>query len=127
MEWGADQQILMWTFWLIIHPKLDYGLIVYCSASEAALRTLDVVMNEAMFKRSVAFKTSPVRKFSTEPSLAVYRKDITLQISQCFCRSCPNATPSLVIRAKEALVYYKIPNQSIAFHYIKVLYLEDDP
>ena len=81
-EWGADQQILMRTYRLVIRPKLDYGCIVYSSASEATLKTLDVVMNEAMRISSGAFRTSPVVSLAVltaEPPLSVCRKNYTLR------------------------------------------------
>ena len=72
----------MRTYRLIIRPRFDYGWIVYSSASEAMLGTLDVVMNEAMRISSVVFKTSPVtglKVLTAEPPLAICRKDLTLR------------------------------------------------
>ena len=117
-ECGADQQILMGT----------YRLRTY--------RTLGVVMNEAMLISSGAFKTSPVtslKVLTTEPPLAIRRKYLTLRYyfkSKChfqnpaygcvidaqlemFFKSRLSATPSFVIRAKEAMEHYKIPNQPV--------------
>ena len=135
-EWGADQQILMRIYRLIIRPKLGYGCIVYSSASEAMLRTLVVVMNEAMCISSGAFKTLPdtsLEVLTTEPPIAIRRKDLTLRYyfkSKChfqnpaygcvidqklemYFKSRPSATPFFAIRAKEAMEHYKIPNQPV--------------
>ena len=79
-EWGADRDILMRTYRWIRRPKLDYGCVIYNSASEQTLRTLNAVLNEAMRICSDAFKTTPVECLhvvTNEPSLCESRKNLT--------------------------------------------------
>ena len=59
-SWGADTEIGMRLYKAVIRPKIDYGCIVYGSASETTLRSLDVVVIEATRITSRAFKTTPV-------------------------------------------------------------------
>ena len=78
-NWGADQHIMLQTYRLIIRPKIDYGCLAYGSASEALLRKLDAVHNEALRLCSGAFKSSPIESLyilMNEPSLTDRRKDL---------------------------------------------------
>ena len=59
LSWGADQDILMRTYRLIIQPKLDYGSVVYGPASAQNLKRPDVIPNEAMKISTRAFKPHP--------------------------------------------------------------------
>ena len=57
---GASQQFLLHMYKIYIRGKLDYGAIVYCSASLSDLKVLDVIDNEALRIATGAFKSSPV-------------------------------------------------------------------
>ena len=43
-KWGADQETLLRIYRALIRSKIDYGCIVCGSASETALKHLDVVV-----------------------------------------------------------------------------------
>ena len=76
---GADQWILLHVYRLIIRPKLDYGSIIYGSASNTILQQLDAVHHDALRISTGAFKSTPVENLyilCTEPSLADRRRDI---------------------------------------------------
>ena len=45
-EWGADQTTLLKLYRSLVRSKLDYGCIVYGSASKTALAKLDPVHNQ---------------------------------------------------------------------------------
>ena len=47
-EWGADQTTLLKLYRSLVRSKLDYGCIVYGSASKVALAKLDPVHNQGL-------------------------------------------------------------------------------
>ena len=63
-EWGADTEVLMRLYKAIIRPKVDYGNIVYGAASEAVIKQLNGVLNEAMKISTGAFKSKPVKSLN---------------------------------------------------------------
>ena len=60
LEYGATQQSLLKIYRIYIRSKLDYGSIVYSSASMRDLKSLDVVCNDAIRIATGAFKSSPI-------------------------------------------------------------------
>lgn len=81
-SWGADKEISMRLYRAVIRPKLDYGCVVYGSASTALLKELEVIANEAMRISSGAFKSSPIKCLNilcNEPELSLRRMDLTLR------------------------------------------------
>ena len=59
-NWGGDQLMVIRIFRSIKRSILDYGAVVYGSASERNLNALDNITNEALRIASGAFKTTPV-------------------------------------------------------------------
>ena len=53
-------------YWTIVRSKLDYGCIVYGTASSANLRQLDSIHNAGLRLALGAFCTSPVSSMYTE-------------------------------------------------------------
>ena len=47
-EWGADQTTLLKLYSSLVRSKLDYGCLVYGSASKTALAKLDPVFNQGL-------------------------------------------------------------------------------
>ena len=81
-EWGADGEVLMRLYRAVIRPKIDYGCQVYGAASNASLKRLDGVANEAMRISAGAFKSTPVnslRILTNEPELQLRRKEMMLR------------------------------------------------
>ena len=107
-EWGADQDILMRTYHLIIRPKLDYGCVIYNSASEQPLNTLNAVLNEAMRICSGAFKTTPVECLhvvANEPSLCEHQKVLTIHYFFTTKSILQNITYSCVINQQMKIFF----------------------
>lgn len=80
--WGADREILMRLYRTLIRPKIDYGCLVYGSASTTLLKSLDVIHNEAMRISTGAVKTTPIQNLSiicNEPCLDLRRQDLLLR------------------------------------------------
>ena len=80
-SWGADRCTLMRLYRSIIGPKLKYGALVYCSATDSLLKSLDVIPNEEMRICTGAFKSTPITSLNmltNEPSLVLRRLELTL-------------------------------------------------
>lgn len=65
-RWGADSQILINTYKALIRSKLDYGAIIYCSATTSTLERLNSVQTTTLRIAFGAFKTSPKNSIITE-------------------------------------------------------------
>ena len=81
-SWGADQETLIRLYRTIIRPKIDYGCIVYGSASSKLLRSVDVIVNEALRISSAAFKSTPIANLQVllnEPPLDLRRQELLLR------------------------------------------------
>ena len=65
-DWGADTHTLLQLYKSFIRSKIDYGSIVYTSASFNVLKRLYSVNNEALRICTGAFKTSPISSLYAE-------------------------------------------------------------
>ena len=65
-EWGADRTTLLKLYRSLVRSKLDYGCIVYGSASRIALAKLDPVHNQGLRLSLGAFRSSPVESLNVE-------------------------------------------------------------
>jgi ribonuclease HI len=59
-SWGADRVSLLRIYHCLIRSKLDYGSVVYGSASKSILKKLNTIHHSALRLCSGAFRTSPV-------------------------------------------------------------------
>ena len=66
LKWGGDRNTLLMLYRTIVRSKLDYGCIVYGTASSANLRQLDSIHNAGLRLALGAFCTSPVFSMYTE-------------------------------------------------------------
>ena len=73
-DWGAECATLLKLYRSHIRSKLDYGCIVYGSARESYLQSLDRVQNAALRICLGAFRTSPI------PSLHVEANELPLKL-----------------------------------------------
>ena len=81
-EWGADRTTLLKLYCSLVRSKLDYGCIVYGSASKTALAKLDPVHNQGLRLSLGAFRSSPVESLyveAHEPPLEIRRDKLALQ------------------------------------------------
>ena len=81
-EWGADRTTLLKLYRSLVRSKLDYGCIVYRSASKTALAKLDRVHNQGLRLSLGAFRSSPVETLyveAHEPPLEIRREQLALQ------------------------------------------------
>ena len=83
-EWGADRTTLLKLYRSLVRSKLDYGCIIYGSASKKALAKLDPVYNQGPRLSLGAFRSSPVESLyveAHEPPLEICREKLALQYS----------------------------------------------
>ena len=66
LKWGGDRDTLLMLYRTIVRSKLDYGCIVYGTASNTNLRQLDSIHNAGLRLALGAFCTSPVSSMYTE-------------------------------------------------------------
>lgn len=125
-DWGADSTTLLRLYRSLIRSKLDYGCIVYGSARESYLQSLDRVQNAALRVCLGAFRTTPITSLHVEANelpLSLRREKLALQyIIKLRNNPCnpsyaavfqpnfkplfeakPNAIPTLGIRMHQAL------------------------
>ena len=75
-NWGADYHVLQITYHTVIRSKLDYGAIVYNSASSSVLQKLNTIHNSALRIVLGAYRTSPIQSIlmeASEPPLDIRR------------------------------------------------------
>ncbi len=67
--WGADKKCLLHLYQSHIRSVLDYGSIIYSSASTSNFKKLDTVQNQALRIATGAFRTSPIASINTETNI----------------------------------------------------------
>jgi len=81
-DWGADQGIMMHLYRALVRSRLDYGAIVYGSASNEVLKPLNAIANEAIRIATGAYRSSPVCSLQVivnEKPLDIRRDMLTLK------------------------------------------------
>ncbi|GBL94584.1 hypothetical protein AVEN_235662-1 [Araneus ventricosus] len=71
-SYGAETSALLKVYKALIRSKLDYGCVVYGSASKSVLKALDTVHHQGLRLSLGAFRTSPIQSIYVlckEPSL----------------------------------------------------------
>ena len=66
LKWGGDRDTLLMLYRAIVRSKLDYGCIVYGTASDTNLRQLDSIHNSGLRLALGAFCTSPISSLYAE-------------------------------------------------------------
>ena len=80
LKWGGDRDTLLMLYPAIVRSKLDYGCIVYGTASNANLRQLDSIHNSGLRLALGAFCTSPVSSLYTETNEAPLEERLKLSM-----------------------------------------------
>jgi hypothetical protein len=81
-DWGADCATLLKLYRSHVRSKLDYGCVVYGSARQSVLESLDRVQTAALRTCLGAFRTSPVSSLHVEAGempLELRRQQLCLQ------------------------------------------------
>lgn len=80
-SWGSDSTCIKNTYKALIRQKIDYGSIIYDSASSNILKTLESIHNTSLRLSLGAFRTSPINSILVEAEempLAFRRKELCL-------------------------------------------------
>lgn len=127
-NWGADFQVLINTYKASIRSKLDYGSIIYNSASPTILKLLDIIQNSALRIALGAFRTSPITSIlieTNEPPLAIRRKQLSLTYAFKIA-SMPNSRMyPYVFSMDHNDKFAQIKTESIPFHLRITKYLNE--
>lgn len=65
-HWGSQESLLLKIYRCLIRPKLDYGCMVYGSASKTSISKLNPIAHTAIRLAIGAFKSSPVESILRE-------------------------------------------------------------
>lgn len=68
-SWGSDRETQIRFYLSFIRSKLDYGYVVYGSASQSQLKTLEVIQNAALRIALGAFRSSPIVSLQCESDI----------------------------------------------------------
>ena len=92
--------------------RMDYGAIVYGSASEQTLKPLDIIANDCMRIATVALKTSPIQSLQTitnEKPLALRRKELTIKYYFKMRAQPGNPVHTVAVTPRQELLFQNIP------------------
>ena len=81
-EWGGDQKILLHLYNILIRSRLDYGCVVYQSASRTTKKLIDPIENECLRIATGAFKSTPIQNLhiiANQMPLEIRRQHLTLK------------------------------------------------
>ncbi|KAI5721707.1 hypothetical protein M8J77_024546 [Diaphorina citri] len=98
-NWGLRRETLRKLYFALVSPILDYGSILYSSASQSNLNKLNVVHNSAIRLITGAFRTSPIVSILAEsgiPPLSIRRSVLTLNYVCNVCRNPNNPAYTLL-------------------------------
>ena len=107
-EWCADQTTLLKLYRSLVRSKLDYGCIVYGSASKTALAKLDPGHNQGLRLSLGAFRSSPVESLyvkAHEPPLEIRREKLALQYILKLKANPGNPACDVVFNPKYQILY----------------------
>ena len=126
-EWGADRTLLK-LYHSLVRSKLDYGCIVYGSASKTALAKLDPVHNQGLLLSLGAFRSSPVESLyveAHEPPLEIHREKLALQYTMKLKANPRNPAYDVVFNPKYQNLYANKDSVTDSFEiYCKKLFKE---
>ena len=107
-EWGVDQTTLLNMYHSLVISKLDYGCLVYGSASKTALAQLDPVHNQCLRLSLGAFRSTPVESLyveAHEPPLEIRREKLALQYILKLKANPRNPAYDVVFNTKYQILY----------------------
>ena len=108
-DWGADSKVLLRLYQALVRSKLDYGCIVYGSATKSRLKELDPIHNSGLRISLGAFRTSPIPSLYTEAgetSLELRRLKLSLNYV-CKLKSNPDNPAYKSVFSPTCSVYFE--------------------
>lgn len=120
IQWGAEEEVLLKIYRALVLSRLDYGCIVYNSASKSALKSLESVQNTALRLCLSAYRSSPSESLYIEahdPPLWLRRRHLLLRYASRVSTDMNNPVSDL-IASKIDTVEMSATYRS-AFHQLK--------
>ena len=105
---GCKSNFLLKLYHSLVRSKLDYGCIVYGSASKTALAKLDPIYNQGLRLSLGAFCSSPVESLyveAHEPPLEIRREKLALQYRLKLKANPENPAYDVVFNPKYQILY----------------------
>ena len=138
-SWGADTLTLMRLYRSILRPKIEYGCIIYGSANQNLLNSIESIANDAKRISTGAFKSTPIDNLnivSNEPTLELRRQELLLRYYfrlkchilnpaykcildtglELFFRTRRDGDKSIILRIKDAIDRFNVPTQPVLTH-----------
>lgn len=112
-DWGADRKVLLHLYRTIVRSKLDYGAMVYGSARQSYLKTLDTIHHQGIRLATGAFRTSPAASLlveANEPSLQDRREKLAVQYVLRLKSNKSNPAYNTVFRPNYVNLFQNKPN-----------------
>lgn len=118
-NWGADRTTLLHIYRALIRSRIDYGAIVYASASKSLLKTIDSIHNTAIRIALGAYRTSPTESLyceSGEPPLVLRRQYLSLSYASAVSANPHNVTYDNVFSTRFKDTYQKHKRSAPPFY-----------
>ena len=84
--WGSDKKCLLCLHKCYIRLLLDYGCIIYATASPSVLSKLNTIQNQALQIATGVFPTSPITSLHAETAVLPLIHHRSLQILKYYCK-----------------------------------------
>ena len=127
-KWGSDSKTLLKLFRSLVRSKLDYGCIVYGSASKTELEKLNIIHRNGIRLSLGAFKSSPKEALyaeANEPPLEIRRKELAMRYALKIKSNPENPTYESLFHLPYKDLYEKKTFKSPG-EYIRKLFAEAD-
>ena len=127
-KWGSDSKTLLKLFRSLVRSKLDYGCIVYGSASKTELEKLNIIHRSGIRLSLGAFKSSPKEALyaeANEPPLEIRRKELAMRYALKIKSNPENPTYESLFHLPYKDLYEKKTFKSPG-EYIRKLFAEAD-
>lgn len=109
-HWGAQKEILLSLYRTLIRSKIDYGAIVYGTATPSTLKKIDVIHNTCLRMAIGAHRTSPIKSILSEAGeqpLSYRRQKLNLMYVIKLIANPTNPAHDQIIRHFQGKVTYK--------------------
>lgn len=118
-NWGADFKSLLLLYRSLIRAKIDYGSIVYSTASNRSLKLVDTIQHNALRIVSGAYRTSPVASLHClcqEMPLQLRRNQLTMTYAIGILRNLNHPNYSLVDHEKYHPTFQNVSFQKLPLY-----------
>ncbi|XP_044744603.1 uncharacterized protein LOC123306596 [Coccinella septempunctata] len=119
-QWGADEQTLLTIYRTLIRSKLDYGCIIYASASRTTLEKLNSIQNTALRLATGALRASPslsLHRETGELPLHLRRQSLQLTYAARITADTTNPVRISLCQKRYSETYNRYPKLKTPLYY----------